>query len=161
MVNELNLIFREAVDVETSQEAKKWVEFFRMVLTSEKLKNTMKKVEATHLGLFPHISFLKPGRLNHYLHIELTYDHYSRIGLRIYETGKNAVPMPEQYDFDKSWERSPKSDKWKEFVSYGDRPLVGDVSDESVGAFLHRIGATIPDIDSIIQHWEKITLQKL
>ena len=159
MDNEFSLIFREAVDVETSQEAKKWVEFFRTVLTSEKLKNAMKKIEATHLGLFPRISFLKPSRINHYLHIELSYDHYSRIGLRIYETGKNAVPMPEQYDFDKSWERTTKSDKWKEFVSYGDRPLVGDVSDESAGAFLNRVGAIIPDIDGIIRHWEKITSQ--
>ena len=44
MDNEFSLIFREAVDVETSQEAKKWVEFFRTVLTSEKLKNAMKKI---------------------------------------------------------------------------------------------------------------------
>ncbi len=138
----------------STPEIERWVSYFSSITTNEELKKIMKKCKATHLGLFPTISFQDPKRINHFLHAELTYDYYSRLSLRIYETGKNAIHIPGDYGFDKQWSRNPRNTIWKEFVSYGSRPVIGNVPDVEIAKVLVSIGAKLPTVDETISYWE-------
>lgn len=147
-------------EVLSNTEVDTWVDFFKQVLESDRLKETMRKSVATHLSLIPVITFVDPDQSSHEMHVEISLDHYSRLGLRFLETGKYAVPIPGFHNFDISWDKIENSD-WKEYVCYGEKPRIGDLDDRKIASLLIRVGANIPSEDQIIDHWEKVSFTKL